>query len=99
MALLSIVLPSYNEEQNIANTAQVLSDLLESEKIEYELIFINDGSKDGTKEIIKSYNDSRIIFYEGQNLGPAKSFFDLIGKAAKADYLFFEILLSVICGH
>lgn len=48
MALLSIVLPSYNEEQNIANTAQVLSDLLESEKIEYELIFINDGSKDGT---------------------------------------------------
>lgn len=48
MALLSIVLPSYNEEQNIANTAQVLSNLLESEKIEYELIFINDGSKDGT---------------------------------------------------
>lgn len=48
MALLSIVLPSYNEEQNIANTAKVLSNLLESEKIEYELIFINDGSKDGT---------------------------------------------------
>lgn len=48
MALLSIVLPSYNEEQNIANTAKVLSELLEKEKIEYELIFINDGSKDAT---------------------------------------------------
>lgn len=29
MALLSIVLPAYNEEQNIANTAKVLSGLLE----------------------------------------------------------------------
>ncbi len=48
MALLSIVLPSYNEEQNIANTVKVLSELLEKEKIEYELIFINDGSKDAT---------------------------------------------------
>ncbi len=48
MPLLSIILPSYNEEQNIANTASVLSDFLEKEKIEYELIFISDGSKDNT---------------------------------------------------
>ncbi len=55
MALLSIVLPSYNEEQNIANTAKVLSALLEQEKIEYELVFVSDGSKDATyEEIIKA---------------------------------------------
>lgn len=48
MALLSIVLPAYNEEQNISNTAAVLSELLEQNKIEYELIFISDGSGDGT---------------------------------------------------
>lgn len=54
MALLSIVLPSYNEESNIANTEQVLSALLEKENIPYELIFINDGSKDNTYgEIVK----------------------------------------------
>ena len=53
MALLSIVLPSYNEEQNIANTAKVLSDLLEQEKIDYELVFISDGSKDATYEEIR----------------------------------------------
>lgn len=52
MALLSIVLPSYNEEQNIANTARVLDELLTAEKIEYELIFVNDGSKDATYEEI-----------------------------------------------
>lgn len=55
MALLSIVLPSYNEESNIANTEQVLSALLEKENIPYELIFVNDGSKDNTYgEIVKA---------------------------------------------
>lgn len=48
MSLLSIVIPSYNEEQNIANTAEVLVKLMEQEEIEYELVFVNDGSKDNT---------------------------------------------------
>lgn len=62
MALLSIVLPAYNEEQNIANTAEVLKNCLESAGIDYELVFISDGSKDGTfKEIQKAAaGDSRI---------------------------------------
>lgn len=59
MALLSIVLPSYNEEQNIANTAKVLSELMEQEHIDYELIFVSDGSKDNTyQEILKASSDN-----------------------------------------
>lgn len=53
MALLSIVLPAYNEEQNIANTAKVLSELMTENQIDYELVFISDGSKDQTYEEIK----------------------------------------------
>ncbi len=53
MALLSIVLPSYNEEQNIANTAQTLSALLRQEQIDYELIFVSDGSRDNTYQEIQ----------------------------------------------
>ncbi len=62
MSLLSIVLPAYNEEQNIANTAKVLSEMLEEHEIDYELIFISDGSKDGTFEEIKKVSaaNSRI---------------------------------------
>lgn len=52
MAVLSVILPSYNEQKNISNTTAVLSDLLEKEKIDYELIFISDGSVDGTYETI-----------------------------------------------
>lgn len=48
MALLSIVLPAYNEEQNIANTAKVLGELLDQNGIDYELVFISDGSRDNT---------------------------------------------------
>ena len=48
MALLSVVLPAYNEEQNISNTVQVLSALLMENGIDYELVFVSDGSQDGT---------------------------------------------------
>lgn len=59
MALLSIILPSYNEEQNIANTAKVLGELLTKEQIDYELIFVSDGSKDATyQEILKVAKDN-----------------------------------------
>ncbi|MDE7270870.1 MAG: glycosyltransferase family 2 protein [Acetatifactor sp.] len=53
MSVLSIVLPAYNEEQNIANTAQVLSAFLEEQGIDYELVFISDGSRDNTYEEIR----------------------------------------------
>lgn len=55
MALLSVVLPAYNEEMNIANTVQTLAELFEREKIDYELVFVSDGSGDNTfQEICKA---------------------------------------------
>lgn len=78
MPLLSIVLPSYNEEQNIANTISVLSKLLKQEKIEYELIFVSDGSRDGTyQEICRAAEaDSRIKGVQfSRNFGKEASIF------------------------
>lgn len=48
MALISVVLPAYNEEENIANTTGVLSKLFEEQGLDYELVCVSDGSKDGT---------------------------------------------------
>lgn len=53
MAFLSIVLPAYNEEENIRNTAATLSEILEENRIEYELVFVSDGSRDRTFERIR----------------------------------------------
>ncbi len=52
MALVSIVLPAYNEKENIENAARTLSQVLQPLPEEYELLFISDGSKDGTYEEI-----------------------------------------------
>lgn len=62
MSLLSVVIPSYNEEENINNTIEVLTGLLTESSINYELVFVNDGSADRTYELIEeaSLKDSRI---------------------------------------
>ena len=46
--LLTVILPAYNEEDNIHPAAETISGLLEREHIPFELLFVNDGSKDGT---------------------------------------------------
>ncbi|MDE6148612.1 MAG: glycosyltransferase family 2 protein [Ruminococcus sp.] len=48
--MLSIIIPSYNEEGNIKHTADVVSDILKSNNIDFEIVFINDGSSDSTWE-------------------------------------------------
>ena len=51
---LSIVLPAYNEEQMITRTAETIGNIMERERISYELISVNDGSKDGTWDQVGS---------------------------------------------
>lgn len=46
--MLSVVIPAYNEEKIIQKTNRVISQLLCQEKIAYEIIFVDDGSKDQT---------------------------------------------------
>lgn len=48
--MLSIIIPAYNEKQNIERTAKTLSGILEKAEIPFELLFISDGSTDGTYE-------------------------------------------------
>lgn len=52
--LLSVVIPSYNEDENIERAAIVIKDVLEEANIPFELLFVDDGSKDKTWDIITS---------------------------------------------
>jgi len=49
--LLSVIIPVYNEEEIVAETYRVLEE--ELKEVEHELIFVNDGSKDRTREILE----------------------------------------------
>lgn len=51
--LISIIIPVYNEEGSIDNLCKELSKFLEENSINYEIIFINDGSIDKSLSIIK----------------------------------------------
>lgn len=50
---LSVVIPAYNEALNLPNTLRAIYDKLVEEKIEHELLVINDNSKDNTIEVLK----------------------------------------------
>lgn len=52
MGKLSVIIPAYNEQQNIVNISSVVSSLLEENNIKYEIIFVNDGSRDNTWDVI-----------------------------------------------
>lgn len=60
--MLSVIIPAYNEQENIKNTASVVSDILTEADIAYEIVFVDDGSKDATwEEICKcSAQDRRV---------------------------------------
>ncbi len=46
--MVSIVIPAYNEEAMLPIAAKTVSTLLEQAEIPYEVLFVNDGSRDGT---------------------------------------------------
>jgi len=49
---ISIIVPAYNEEKNIPLISSKLLSVFSSLLYDYEIIFINDGSKDNTQEVI-----------------------------------------------
>lgn len=50
---LSVIIPSYNEEKRIAKTLQAVDAYLKQQSFEYEILVVNDGSKDKTAEVVK----------------------------------------------
>ncbi len=52
MPSLSIVLPAYNEETNVAGTIESVSRVARRLGLEHEIIAVNDGSSDGTGAIL-----------------------------------------------
>lgn len=52
--LLSIIVPCYNEGESIKYTYKEIKKVVDNIKINYEIVFINDGSKDNTLEILKN---------------------------------------------
>ena len=57
MAKYSIIVPAYNEEKSLQFFYDAVTPLFRSLQEEYEIIFVNDGSRDATKEILRGLAD------------------------------------------
>jgi len=83
---ISVFLPCYNEQENVARTVRQAIDVLEKLRWDYELIIVDDGSSDATGRIaddIASHNERVKVVHHPTNLGygaALQSGFDAAGK-------------------
>ncbi len=83
--MLSVILPAYNEEKMIPVAADTISGILERENIDFELLFIDDGSKDATWENITRVagrNAHVVGVHFSRNFGKEAAMFAGLEKAS-----------------
>jgi glycosyltransferase involved in cell wall biosynthesis len=85
MPYFSIIIPTYNRAGFIGKTIQ---SLLNQTFDDFEIIVVDDGSTDNTKEIVEAFTDSRIKYYWKENAerGAARNYG---AKKANGQYLNF----------
>lgn len=87
MVKLSIVIPCYNEEKRIEKTLEVILKYLKSKKYSFELIVVNDGSKDNTEKVVRKFRKIKLISYspnQGKGYAVRKGVLN-----SKGDYVLF----------
>lgn len=75
---VSIAMPSFNRGHVIGETIRYV---LEQSFQDFELIIQDDGSKDNTTEVVKSFDDPRIQYFTEPNQGPPYPLIKLLEKA------------------
>ncbi|MBC2389495.1 glycosyltransferase family 2 protein [Listeria booriae] len=80
---ISVVIPLYNEEAVIEQTYTRLKDVMETLAMDYELLFVNDGSKDKTLQLVQtlSFADKHV-----KCLAFSRNFGHQIAITAGTDY-------------
>ena len=90
MTLLSIVVPCYNEQETVSLFYDATSKVVDKMDMDYEIIFVNDGSKDNTLEecvkLYKKHPDHVRVIDFSRNFGKEGGL--LAGlEYAKGDYI------------
>ncbi len=85
MKKISIIIPTYNEEESLPFLKEKLDKIMnEMGNYEFEILFVNDGSKDKSLEIIKGYRkeDERYCYIDF-----SRNFGQEVAMAAGLDYV------------
>lgn len=89
MSLLSLVVPCYNEQEAIPLFYKEILKVSKEfeESLEFEIVFVNDGSKDNTLQVIKDLNDKRVKYISfSRNFGKESAMYAGLEKS-KGDFV------------
>lgn len=84
--LISVIIPTYNRAHLIKRSA---TSVLNQTYKNLELIIVDDGSTDNTKEVIDSLNDKRIVYVKQENQGVSMARNNGVA-IAKGEYIAFQ---------
>ena len=87
-APLSIVVPLYNEEDNVALLTQKIHETLQG--YNYQIIYVDDFSRDTTKKVVKALNDDKVALIELK-----KNYGQSLALAAGIDYAQGEYIITM----
>jgi len=82
---ISIVIPAYNAQKYIATT---IDSVLAQDYLDYEIVVVNDGSKDGTLDVLNTFKTDKLRVYTQDNAGVSAARNKAIALA-KAPYIYF----------
>jgi glycosyltransferase involved in cell wall biosynthesis len=80
---ISVIIPAYNAERFLGETIQ---SVLDQTFQDFEVIVVDDGSTDSTREVVAAFDDQRIRYTYQDNRGPAAARNTGIA-AAKGEYI------------
>ena len=89
---ISIILPVYNEEENLDEMNAEIKGVIENMDVEYEIIYIDDGSTDRSFEILSALRE------ENQNIKIIqfrRNFGQTAGLAAGFDYASGDVIITM----
>lgn len=88
----SVIIPVYNEAEVLQSSYERLTEVLQKLKANYELLFVNDGSKDGTKaqldQIEKQDTNVKVLHF-------SRNFGHQLAITAGVDYASGEVVIVI----
>jgi len=99
---LSIIIPAFNEENRILGSLQTIHQYMGRRDFTFEVIVVDDGSRDGTQTVVEEFGRSHggvRLVQNGQNRGKGYSVRHGVRVATGRDILFSDADLSTPVGE
>ena len=85
--MITVLLSTYNGAKYLR---EQIDSILAQDSVEVRLVVRDDGSTDGTLDILHEYSEKgQLTYYSGPNLGPQRAFLQMLKDAPDSDYYAF----------